>query len=286
MPMRLNLLIIAVALLTTACAQRQTGAADALSTLAKAQAAATPAERRAAMVAEIRAGVRDGDPIADTPALDRALSVIGTIPRDEFVPVEGRAAAYVDLPQQIGFGQTISDPYVVAVMTAALDLPADRRANVLDIGTGSGYQAAVLAHVAARVSSIEIVAPLARAAAARLHRMGYSNVVVRAGDGFAGWPDRGPFDGIIVAASATAPPPPLIEQLKVGGRIVMPIGATDMSTQLLRMTKRADGSLDRCVLGPALFVPFTGGRVAPFARHGLFDRTIPLCFKAPIVGIL
>ncbi|AXJ95471.1 MULTISPECIES: protein-L-isoaspartate(D-aspartate) O-methyltransferase [unclassified Sphingomonas] len=259
---------------------------DMLGALAKARAGQSPAQQRAQMVADIRADIHAADPAADTPALGRALAVIGTLPREDFVDPAGRAAAYVDLPQAIGYGQTISDPYVVAVMTAALDLPADGSANVLDVGTGSGYQAAVLARLARHVASIEIVEPLARAADVRLHHMGYANVAVRAGDGFMGWPEHAPFDGIVVAASATEVPRPLLDQLKPGGRIVMPIGASDTSTQLLRVTKRPDGALDRCRLGPALFVPFTGGRVAPFVPRALTDRTIPLCFKAPIVGVL
>ena len=283
---RSSLVLILSALTLAGCAQRPVAGVDMLAMLAKARAHQTPAQQRAAMVADIRADIRSNDPAADTPALARALAAIGTIPREDFVDARGRAAAYVDLPQDIGHGQTISDPYVVAVMTAALDLPADRSAHVLDIGTGSGYQAAVLAAVAARVASVEIVAPLARTAAARLRRMGYATVTVRAGDGFLGWPEQAPFDGIVVAASATAVPQPLVDQLKVGGRIVMPIGLSDTSTQLLRMTKRADGTLDRCTLGPALFVHFTGGRVRPFAPRALTDRTIPLCFRAPIVGVV
>ncbi len=146
-------------------------------------------------------------------------------------------------------------------MTAALDLPADRSAHVLDIGTGSGYQAAVLATVAARVASVEIVAPLARMAAARLRRMGYATVTVRAGDGFLGWPEQAPFDGIVVAASATAVPQPLVDQLKVGAasscrspvRHEHAIAAHDQARRR---------SLDRCTLGPRrCSSPSHGGRV-------------------------
>lgn len=254
-----------------------------LSNLANAQRG-TPAEQRAAMVQRIRADVRDAAASADTPAFEQALGVIGTLPREDFVPPAGRPAAYVDLPQAIGFGQTISDPFVVAVMTGALDLPAG--ANVLDVGTGSGYQAAVLARIARHVSSIEIVAPLARAAAVRLRRLGFANVDVRSGDGFLGWPEHAPFDGIVVAASVTAVPAPLLAQLKPGGRIIIPVGATDASTQLLKITKRTDGGVERCSLGGAVFVPMTGGRVRPQAAYGLIDQSIPLCFGAPIVGVL
>jgi protein-L-isoaspartate(D-aspartate) O-methyltransferase len=242
------------------------------------------AAQRAAMVERIRADVRAADPAADSPALRNALAAMAELPRERFMPAAKQADAYVDLPQDIGRGQTISDPQIVAVMTAALDLPP--RAHLLDIGTGSGYQAALLSRLADRVSSVEIDRPLAHAAARRLRAMGYANVDVRTGDGFLGWATRAPFDGIVVAASAAAVPPALIEQLKPGGRLVIPIGATQTSTLLLRITKRADNTLDRCSLGETFFVPLTGPRAIPFARYGLSDRTIPLCFAAPIAWLL
>ena len=256
---------------------------DPLAALTEAQRGHSLGQQRATMVEKIRGDVRAAAPSADTPALEKALSIVAMLPREEFVQSKGRNAAYIDVPQQIGYGQTISDPYVVSVMTAALDLGTD--ATVLDVGTGSGYQAAVLARIAKRVFSIEIVDPLAKSAADRLRRLGFSNVQVRAGDGFLGWPENAPFDGIIVAASAPTVPAPLIAQLKIGGRIIMPIGATDTSTQLLRMTKKADGTLDRCSLGGAFFVPLTGAHTPPFSRYGLFDRSIPLCFGTPIVWV-
>jgi protein-L-isoaspartate(D-aspartate) O-methyltransferase len=116
--------------------------------------------------------------------------------------------------------------------------------------------------------------------------LGFTNVDVRSGDGFLGWPEHAPFDGIVVAASATAVPGPLLAQLKLGGRLVMPIGTTEWSTQLLRTTKRLDGTVERCSLGLALFVPLTGTRTTPFARYGLIDQSIPLCFGKPIIGVL
>lgn len=236
--------------------------------------------QRERMADRIRQDLRAADPTADTPAFEQALGVIRALPREEFVPRATRFAAYVDLPQEIGFGQTISDPYIVAVMTGALELRPG--ANVLDVGTGSGYQAAVLARIATHVSSIEIVAPLADAARARLKRLGFANIDVRSGDGFLGWPEHAPFDGIIVAASAATVPPPLLDQLKTGGHLIMPIGPTQTSAQLLKVTRRADGSYERCALGLALFVPFTGPRVQPFARFGLLDKSIPPCFEAPV----
>lgn len=279
-------LAILGALLMSGCVHRkkQIKPVDLLTVLAKRLHGRSPSDQREAMVNNIRAELRAIAPTADTTAFERALIIVGTLPREEFVRDDRRNAAYVDLPQEIGYGQTISDPYVVTIMTAALDLPVG--ANVLDVGTGSGYQAAVLARTAKRVSSIEIVPALALSASERLRRLGFSNVEVRAGDGFLGWPEHAPFDGIIVAASAPDVPSPLLDQLKPGGRIVMPIGPSDKSTQLIRFTKKFDGSVERCSLGDALFVPLTGARVRPFARYGLFDRSIPLCFGSPIVGIL
>lgn len=281
-----SFLAIMGALLMSGCVhrQKQLESVDLLTMLADRTHGRSPTDQRKAMVDDIRAELRAIAPTADTPAFERALTIIGALRREEFVRQDRRNAAYVDLPQEIGYGQTISDPYVVAIMTAALDLPAG--ANVLDVGTGSGYQAAVLARITKRVSSIEIVVPLALSASERLGRLGFSNVEVRAGDGFLGWPEHAPFDGIIVAASAPELPSPLLNQLKPGGKIVMPIGPSDKSTQLIRFTKKIDGSVERCSLGAALFVPLTGARARPFARYGLFDRSIPLCFGSPIVGIL
>lgn len=238
------------------------------------------AEQRATMVAKIRADARSFATSAITPAFERALAIVAETPREAFVLPAGRRFAYVDLPQEIGHGQTISDPYIVTVMTAALELQAG--ATVLDIGTGSGYQAAILSPLARKVFSIEIVDTLARSAAARLRRLGYGNVEVRSGDGFAGWPEHTPFDGIVVAAGAAEVPPPVMDQLKPGGRLVMPIGPTFASEQILVLTKQSDGSTTRCSLGSAMFVDLTGRGQTPATSLGLLDRTIPLCFGAPI----
>jgi protein-L-isoaspartate(D-aspartate) O-methyltransferase len=268
----ISFVVLLGALLVSGCAHErmQPEKIDLLTVLGKARNGRSLSEQRKAMVENIRAVLQEAAPSADTSAFEDALRVVGTLAREEFVQKGRRNAA-------------ISDPYVVTIMTAALDLPPN--ASVLDVGTGSGYQAAVLAGIAKHVSSIEIVQPLAIAAAKRLHRLGVSNVEVRSGDGFLGWPEHAPFDGIIVAASASEVPPPLLDQLRPGGRLIMPIGQTETSAQLLRFTKTADGSVDRCSLGPALFVPMTGTRTRPFARYGLIDRSIPLCFGSPIVGI-
>lgn len=199
-------------------------------------------------------GMIDGR-IGISPAV---LAVMGTIPRHPFVPEELRASAYEDRPLPIGSGQTISQPYIVALMTDLLRLPAN--AVVLEVGTGSGYQAAVLAKLATRVYSIEIIPELAASAEQRLSRLGYDNVQVRAGDGYAGWPDAAPFDGILVTAGAPHIPPPLIEQLKPGGRMVIPEGEAFAVQQLVLVEKRADGTVSTRRLLPVRFVPFTRER--------------------------
>ena len=240
----------------------------------------TDADKRRAMVVAIRRVVRDAAPVADDADMERALAIIGDIPREEFVPNAARGCAYIPLPIKIGYQQTISDAYIQAVMTAALHLPAG--AEVLDIGTGSGYQAAILSPLAKRVSSIEIVAPLADQARERLYRLGYRNIEVWAGDGFAGWSDHAPFDGIVVAAGGAAIPQPLIDQLKPGGRIVMPIGPSEAQEQLIVATRKQDGKVTRCSLGLAMFVPLTGRGRRPDTMRGLIDRSIPYCYGASI----
>lgn len=243
---------------------------------------ASLADRRAMMVRTIRASVLKSAPRFDIAELDRVLAVVGGIAREDFIAKDARSLAYVDVPLNIGFGQTISDPYIVTVMTAAAHVPAG--GNVLDIGTGSGYQAAVLGRMVRRVVSIEIVPELAHAAAQRLRRQGYANIDVRAGDGFAGSPADAPFDAVIVAAGAAAVPTPLLDQLKPGGRLVMPIGPSTFQEQILVVTKRADGGFDRCSLGPASFVALTGAGETPAGTRGLYDHTIPLCYGADVTG--
>jgi len=182
------------------------------------------------------------------------LAVMGKLPRHEFVPDRYRSQAYDDNPLPIGHGQTISQPYIVAFMTEQLDpKPTDR---VLEIGTGSGYQAAVLADLVAEVYTIEIVEPLAQRAEADLKRLGYQNVKVRAGDGYKGWSDAAPFDAIIVTCAPDAVPQPLIEQLKDGGRMIIPIGPI-WNQELVLLHKENSGLEKRAVL-PVRFVPMTG----------------------------
>lgn len=183
----------------------------------------------------------------------RVLDAMSRVPRHEFVPVDLRGFAYADRPLPIGLQQTISQPYVVALMSELLEAaPGDR---VLEVGTGSGYQAAVAAELVAEVFSIEIKPELARSAAQTLRRLGVENVVVRAGDGYLGWPEHAPFDGILVTAGADHVPQPLVEQLRPGGRIVIPVG--DISTyQVLQVVhKRADGSVEVEEVIPVRFVP-------------------------------
>jgi protein-L-isoaspartate(D-aspartate) O-methyltransferase len=181
------------------------------------------------------------------------LAAMDTVPRHLFVPESVRDQAYEDHPLPIGEGQTISQPYVVAVMTSLLDLDGDDK--VLEIGTGSGYQAAVLSRLAKAVYTIEIRAPLGRRAAETLKRLGYDNVHVRIGDGYKGWPEAAPFDGIVVTAAPDRIPPPLIEQLKVGGHMVIPVG--NFFQDLMVLTK-TDKGLERRTVIPVRFVPMTG----------------------------
>jgi protein-L-isoaspartate(D-aspartate) O-methyltransferase len=185
----------------------------------------------------------------------RVLGVMGKVPRHEFVPTSLRGQAYEDHPLPIGFDQTISQPFIVAFMTEKLEpKPADK---VLEIGTGSGYQAAVLAGLVSNVFTIEIVEPLARRAEADLKRLGYSNVKVRAGDGYKGWPEAAPFDAIIVTCAPERVPQPLVDQLKDGGRMIIPVGA--FGDQQLYLLQKKGGRVEQRAVLPVRFVPMTGG---------------------------
>jgi protein-L-isoaspartate(D-aspartate) O-methyltransferase len=184
----------------------------------------------------------------------RVLEAMRQVPRHRFVPPELASHAYDDRPLPIGHGVTISQPYIVAFMTELARV--EPGARVLDVGTGSGYQAAVLAEMGARVHGIEIIEPLATLAASRLEALGYEDVNVRSGDGWHGWPEAAPFDAIILAAAPHRVPPALREQLAVGGRLVLPVGETQRQ-ELLVVTRTPDGFDEQRVL-PVSFVPMTG----------------------------
>lgn len=184
----------------------------------------------------------------------RVLEVMGRLRRQLFVPDDLDANAYDDRPLPIGYGQTISQPYIVALMTQLADPQPDARA--LDIGTGSGYQAAILAELCKEVYSIEIIEPLATEARQRLERLGYKNVTVRCGDGYRGWREKAPFDVIIVAAAPDHVPPPLVEQLAPGGRLVIPVGS--WFQELIVVEKDEQGQVSQRSVTGVAFVPMTG----------------------------
>jgi len=191
----------------------------------------------------------------------RVMAAMGKVPRHEFMPAAQRAHAYANRPLPIGLGQTISQPYIVALMSDLLDVkPGDR---VLEVGTGSGYQAAILAELAGAVYSIEIIESLGREAAERLKRLGYRNVTTRIGDGYRGWPEHAPFDAIVVTAAPREVPAPLVEQLKPGGRLVVPIGVQAAGQSLLLVEKRSDGTVTRRNVLAVRFVPLVDGAARP-----------------------
>src|SRR5205814_2155171 len=184
---------------------------------------------------------------------ERVLAAMRKVPREEFVPAEFRAESYTDRPLPIGYDQTISQPFIVAFMTEELrPQPIDR---VLEIGTGSGYQAAILAELVSEVYSIEIVDPLAKNAEATLQRLGYKNVHLKIGDGYKGWPEERPFDAIIVTCAPDKVPKPLVDQLKDDGRMVIPVG--DRFAQQLYLLEKRNGQLKQSATLPVRFVPMT-----------------------------
>lgn len=201
-------------------------------------------------------GSSGSEPVRDS----RVLDSMRKTPRHRFVPAELVAYAYDDRPLPIGYGQTISQPYIVARMTELLQPKSQH--HVLEIGTGSGYQAAVLSPLVAQVHTIEIIEPLGTAACQRLAGLGYKNIEVRVGDGYFGWREKAPFDGIIVTAAANHIPPPLVEQLKPGGRMVIPVGNPFQTQMLMLVTKGRQGPHDLQVqnLMPVAFVPLIGER--------------------------
>jgi protein-L-isoaspartate(D-aspartate) O-methyltransferase len=235
---RVSEFLILAALAATACGQRPTPASD------------FAAERQQMVQRQLMArGIND----------NRVLGAMAKVPREEFVTPESRVASYEDGPLPIGYGQTISQPYIVAFMTEQLrPQPGDR---VLEIGTGSGYQAAILAELVSEVYSIEIVAPLAKNAETTLQRLGYKNVHVKIGDGYKGWPEPAPFDAIIVTCAPDRVPQPLVDQLKDGGRMVIPVG--DRFAQQLYLLEKKNGQLKQSATLPVRFVPMTSEAQKP-----------------------
>jgi protein-L-isoaspartate(D-aspartate) O-methyltransferase len=216
------------------------------------------AARRAAMVQLIEEVGWGRDSVLGRDEIDpRVLEVMARVPRHEFVPPDLRDSAYANRPLPIGYGQTISQPLVVALMSDLLLLEADHA--VLEVGTGSGYHAAVVAGLARRVHTIEIIPGLAETAAARLSRLGYDTIQVHFGDGYYGWEAGAPFDRILVTAAASHVPPPLIAQLKPGGRMVIPVGGAFTVQHLVLVEKDAEGGVRSRQVLPVRFVPLTRG---------------------------
>jgi protein-L-isoaspartate(D-aspartate) O-methyltransferase len=209
------------------------------------------------LLEEIRQEVRDTRSLTGRQALDaRVLTALRKVPRHAFVPATLQDCAYLNDPLPIGHGQTISQPYIVALMTDLILPQAD--SVVLEVGTGSGYQTAVLAELVQQVYSLEIIDALADAARDRLQRMGYANVEVRAGNGHFGWPEHAPYDAIIVTAAASSIPPPLIDQLKPGGTLVIPVGERHFGQALIVIRKNEKGRIEKKNVLPVAFVPLTG----------------------------
>lgn len=245
----------------------------------------TTAQRRDFMLTSIRKQLEGRHSTFDLPELDRVLAVMREIDREKFVPPAQAAAAYLPMSVEIGYCQTLSDAYVIALMTSAVNVQPN--ANVLDVGTGSGYQAAILSRLAAHVQSLEIVPQLALQARKRLSDMGYRNVDVATADGYLGWPARAPFDVIIVTAGSTEIPRPLLNQLKLGGRLIMPVGRTTLDEELVLAVKSERGVVTRCTLGLAAFVPMTGQAQSNPPRSSSSNasnppRALPRCYAAPV----
>lgn len=210
------------------------------------------------MVAEVEAMYAETAAETGLRAMSPAVrAALGKVERHRLVPSDEVSRAYGNFPLPIGAGQTISQPYIVALSTDLIEPRAGQ--VVLEVGTGSGYQAAVLAEIVARVYSIEVVPELGRLAAERLAALGYANVEVRVGDGYAGWPEKAPFDAIVVTAAAPGVPPALVDQLKPGGRMVIPVGERWGAQDLMRVSKHADGRVERKSVLPVRFVPLVHG---------------------------
>jgi protein-L-isoaspartate(D-aspartate) O-methyltransferase len=215
------------------------------------------ASERAAMVAEIEDDLKlTRERIGKKALSSCVLDAVSNVPRHEFVPEFLRRYAYENRPLPIGQGQTISQPYIVGIMTELLEV--NKESVVLEVGTGSGYQAAILAHCAKQVYTIEIIPELAEESGARLKGLGYGNVEVRIGDGFYGWTEHAPYDAIIVTAAAVEIPQPLIEQLKPGGKMIIPVGQPRTTQYLTLLEKDQEGKVKSRQLLPVAFVPLTG----------------------------
>ena len=227
---------------------------------------ASAQRERDRLIEEIAAEVRfTADYTGRSELSPAVMEAMARVVRHDFVDPLEREAAYANHPLSIGHGQTISQPYIVALMTDLLDL--DDQSRVLEIGTGSGYQAAILAELAGQVFSLEIIPELAGAARARLAALGYDNVTVRHGNGRLGWPEQAPFDAVMVTAAAEAVPPALLDQLGPGGRMVIPVGSPWAGQQLLLLTRDEAGSLQQRQILPVVFVPLTG-KGSPAAESG------------------
>ncbi len=211
---------------------------------------------RAAMVEELQRYAQFADDTEEARISGAVMTSLNTVKRHELVPQPERRFAYENRPLPSGYGQTISQPYIVALMTELVEPDADD--VVLEVGTGSGYQAAVLAELVDHVYSIEIIEALATRAKSDLARLGYKNITTRLGDGYYGWEEHGPFDAIVVTAAASHVPPPLIEQLKPGGRMVIPVGGRFMTQTLLLLEKTEKGEIITRQFGAVRFVPLTG----------------------------
>jgi len=211
---------------------------------------------RAAMVDEVRFFTRLASGTGEDTLDEDVMQSLGTVERHEFVPGDQKSFSYENRPLPIGHGQTISQPYIVALMTDLIETGPDD--VVLEIGTGSGYQAAILAQLVQHVYSIEIIEALADESAARLERLGYDNVTTKLADGYYGWEEHAPFNAIVVTAAASHVPPPLVQQLKPGGRMIIPIGGRFMTQQLLLLEKTADDEVITRQVAAVRFVPLTG----------------------------
>ncbi|NOQ89492.1 MAG: protein-L-isoaspartate(D-aspartate) O-methyltransferase [Gammaproteobacteria bacterium] len=215
-------------------------------------------QQRQKMIADIEADADITAKYLNKRSLDKKiLQVMNRVPRHEFVPEYVRDQAYENRPLPIGFGQTISQPYLVALMTDLLQPQPGQR--VLEIGTGSGYQAAILSRLVAQVYSIEVVEQLSLSSTKLLKRLAYDNIETRVADGYNGWPEHAPFDSIIVTAAISHIPPPLVQQLKKGGRMLIPVGTRFQTQYLTLVEKNMQGSVTSSQLLPVYFVPFTGG---------------------------